>query len=273
MTHQAGPSPGNGPESIQSILVLRKVTRAVADALRPQLLDYLATLTPLYRPKAILGDYIQSGAKEPARRADKAFKELQALYESVAATKPFNLPRELKPPIDVSSVNLELTPLEYHHEAEANGERRTLTVRSPLTWILTYSGFAPTRFRELLDTKGRSNDEVQKFVLAYLALHVVVSNQPGVTQMLDALRFHVSSAALPGFGELPVTRIAVPIATVRASDQVMLQSAELTGMDAFEEVVKVDDITRLRDDFRDRLLEVVRTQAPELTAPGVGEPR
>src|SRR5436190_7574094 len=162
--NQPAPSADNGPQSIQSILDLRKVTRAVADTLRPQLLDYLATLTPLFRPKSVFGDYIQGGGKEPARRADKAFKDLLGLYETVAAAKPFNLPRELKPPIDVSSVSLELTPLEYPYEAQVNGgTARTITVRTPLTWVLTYSGFAPLRLRELLETKGRSNDEVQRF--------------------------------------------------------------------------------------------------------------
>ena len=257
--------PDNGPESIQSILVLRKVTRAVADTLRPQLFDYLATLSPLFRPKSVLGDYIQGGVKEPARRADKAFKELQALYETIAPGKPFTLPRELKPPIDVSTVSLELTPMEYQHVAQANGVSRTITVRSPLTWVLSYTGFAPTRFRELLDTKGRSNDEVQRFVLSYLALHVVIANQTGLTQMLQALHFNISSAPSPGFGDLPVTRISAPIATVRATDEVILQSAELTGMDGFEEVVSVRDIARLRDAFRDRLVDVVREHAPELS--------
>ena len=265
MTQQPGPSAGSGPESIDSILALRKVTRAVADALRPQLLEYLATLSPLFRPKTILGDYIQGGVKEPARRADKAFKELQALYESVATGKPFNLPRELKPPIDVSSVSLELTPLEYQHAAQANGISRTITVRSPLTWVLTYSGFAPPRFRELIDTKTRSNDDVQRFILSYLALHVVIANQPGLTQMLEALHFTVKSSTWPGLGDLPVPRITAPIATVRASDEVILQSAELTGMDGFEEVVNVADIAKLRNTFKDGLLEIVRSQAPGLS--------
>jgi hypothetical protein len=45
---------------------------------------------------------------------------------------------------------------------------------------------------------------------------------------------------------------------------VILQSAELTGMDAFEEVVNVDDLSKLRDPLKERLLEIARQQAPEL---------
>ena len=51
---------------------------------------------------------------------------------------------------------------------------------------------------------------------------------------------------------------------MRPSDDVVLESAELTGMDAFEEVVNVDDISRLKDSLKERLLEIVRQQTPEL---------
>jgi hypothetical protein len=269
MSQNLGPSPADGSGAIQSILVRRKLTRAVAEAVRTQMMDHLATLTPLLRPKSVLGDYIQGGAKEPGRKADKAFKELTALYESVAAAKPFNLPRDLKPPIDVSSANFEVTPLDYPHVTRINGESRTITVRSPLTWALTYTGFAPFRFKELLDTKGRSNDDVQRFLLNYLAMHVVTSNQPGVRQILETLHFPLSTSTSPAFGELPITCIGVPISTIRPSDEVIVQSAELTGVDVFEEVVNVEDIPHLRDSLKERLLEIVRTQAPELVPTGM----
>lgn len=252
------------PDNIQKLLALRKLTRAISEALRTQMGDYLATLTPLLRAKAVLGDYIQGGSKEPARRADKAFKELQSLYETVASAKPFNLPREIKPPIDVPSASLEVTPLEYTHVAQANGESRTITVRSPLTWVLTYGGFAPARLKELVQGKGRPSDELQQFVLSYLAMHVVTTNQPGLMQMLEALHFPVSSGKSAEFGDLPVTRISASVSTSRAADDLLLESAQLSGMDAFEEVVNLQDIVGMRNPQRERLLDLVRTHAPEL---------
>jgi hypothetical protein len=161
-----------------------------------------------------------------------------------------------------------VTPLEYPHVVRINGETRTITVRSPLTWALTYTGFAPTRFKELLETKGRSGDDVQRFVLHYLAMHVVTSNQPGVTHILETLHFPLSTSTSSTFGDLPITCIGVPIATIRPSDEVIVQSAELTGVDAFEEVVNVEDIPTLRDSLKDRLLDIVRSQAPELVPSG-----
>jgi hypothetical protein len=255
-----------GRNSIQQLLALRKVTRAISDTLRGQVIEYLATLTPLLRPKAVLGDYVSGAHKEPARKADKAFKELQALYETVASSKPFNLPRELKPPIDLNVVSLEITPLDYAHQAGTEGERKTVIVRSPLTWVLGYTGYTPARLTELLAARSRSVEEVQEFVLAYLVVHIVTANQPGVAQILDALHFPLSTSKSPEFGELPITRISSAISTSRASDDLIIQSADLSGMDAFEEVVNVDDISRLRDPLKDRLLEIVRSQAPELAS-------
>ena len=144
----------NGRDSIQSLLALRKLTRAITDVVRVQMTEYLKTLTPLLRPKALLGDYVQGGPKEPSRKADKAFGDLQALYEIVAATKPYNLPRELTPPLSLSSVGLEITPLDYVHVAQSGGDTRKIKVRCPLTWVLTYTDFPPTRLQELLDTQG-----------------------------------------------------------------------------------------------------------------------
>jgi hypothetical protein len=256
----------DGRDNIQSLLVLRKLTRAITDVVRVQMTEYLRTLTPLLRPKAILGEYIQGGQKEPTRKADKAFKDLQALYEVVAGTKPFNLPRELTPPLNFPALGLEITPLDYIHTVAVGSETRRIKVRCPLTWVLTYTDFPPNRLQELLETKARSIDETTRFVLSYLIIHLVTTNEPGLMQVFDALHFPLTTSKSREFGELPITRIGIGISTTRPSDSVILESAELTGMDAFEEVVKVEDLAALRDPLKDRLMEIARQQAPELAA-------
>jgi hypothetical protein len=250
-------------DNIQSLLALRKLTRAITDAVRVQMTDYLRTLTPLLRPQAILGEYIQGGQKEATRKTDKAFKDLQALYERVAPTKPLFLQRELTPPLDFPRVGLEITPLDYVHVTQVGASSRKIKVRCPLTWVLTYTDFPPNKLQELLDNKTRDAAEVQRFVLSYLILHLATQD-PALMQVFEALHFPITPTKSPQFGELPVTRIGLPVTTIRPSDAVVIESAELTGMDAFEEVVNVDDMKRLADPFRDRLLEIARQQTPEL---------
>jgi hypothetical protein len=253
----------SGLDSVKSLLVLRKLTRAIADTARTQLMEYLTTVTPLLQPQGILGDYIQGAQKETSLKADQAFKDLKAIYETAAPAKPLNLRRDLSPPFSFSNLSLEITPVDYVHTAQTESGPRKITVRSPLTWTLTYGGFAPNRLQEVLDQKVRG-DELQKFILSYILISIVLKYRPGITQMLDGLHFPVTTTTAADFGELPLTRIGIGIPTLRPSDNVVVESAELTGMDAFEEVVSVDDIGRLPDPFKERLLELARKHAPEL---------
>jgi hypothetical protein len=254
----------DGRDSTPSLLVLRKLTRAIADVVRAQMTEYLATLAPLMRPKMVLGDHVEDGTKESTRRSDKAFKELQSLYETVSTAKPFNLPRELTLPLRLVGSGLEITPVDTPHVIKSGSETRTIMVRSPLTWTLTYSGYPPTRLPELLKVKLQTGDELSQLVVSYLLMHVVTQNLPGLMSVMQALHFPISTTTLREFGPLPITRIGVDITTRRPSDDVILQSAELTGMDAFEEVVNVHDLTHLRDPLKERLLELARQHAPEL---------
>jgi hypothetical protein len=226
---------------------------------------HLATLTPLLRPTTVLGDYVQGGQKELTRKAEKSFKQLQALYDNIMPAKPFSLTRELSTPLTFSGEGLEITPFDYTHVATADGTSRNILVRAPLTWTLTYSGYGPTRLQELMNTKMRSSEDVVKFVLSYLALHVVLINQPGVLQLLEGLHFPVTTVKLPEFGDLPVTRIGPTVSTTRPSDAVIIESAELTGMDAFEEIVRVEDLSRLKEPFKERLLEIAQQHLPQST--------
>jgi hypothetical protein len=252
----------DGRDSVKSVLVLRKLTRAIAEAARSQLTEYLTTLTPLLQPQGVLGDYVQGTPKEPVLKAEQAFKDLKALYESIAPAKPLNLRRELSPPFSFSNVSLDITPLDYVHIAKTEAGPRSITVRSPLTWTLTYSGFSPKRMQEVLDQNVRG-DELQKFILSYLIIHVVARYRPGVTRMLEGLHFPVTTTTVPEFGELPITRIGIGISTHRPSDDIVVESAELTGMDTFEEVVNVEDIARLPDPFKARLMEIAGKHVPE----------
>ena len=255
----------SGRDSVQSLLALRKLTRAVTDVARVQMTEYLRTLTPLLRPKAILGEYIQGGSKEPSRKADNAFKDLQVLYDKVAAAKPFNLmTRELAAPLTFAATALEITPLDYTHAVQVGGGTRQITVRRPLTWVLTYTDFAPHRLQELVDAKARSVEELKRFLLSYLIIHLVTTNEPGLMSVFEALHFPLTTSKTPEFGELPVTRIGFGVTTTRPSDAVLLESAELTGMDAFEEVVDPEEIARLRSPLKDQLLAIARQHAPEL---------
>ncbi|HEX4951015.1 MAG TPA: hypothetical protein VFZ34_30430 [Blastocatellia bacterium] len=250
--------------SLQQLLALRKLTRAITEVLRGQMKEYLTTIAPLLRPKTALGEYIKSSARETASGASAAFKELQNLYEAIAKNKPFLLNKELDASLDIMNTSIESTPMEYVYEAKTESHSKTITITSPLQSILTYAGYAPAKLKELLADRYRTPEKVQEFIVHYLALHITITRQPGLAQMLNSLHFPLVTKRLPEFGELPITCLTSAITTIRPPDSVLIEATELSGLDAFEEVVSLEDIAGLRDPLKERLLEIARSHGENL---------
>jgi hypothetical protein len=246
---------------------LRRLTRSVADLLRGELKENLATLSPLLLPRTVFGSQLDGGgARESVRGAEANFKELQTLYETLAGGKPYNLPKELKAPVMVMSVAPELTPMEYLHPAKDGALTRNIAITSPLRWVLSYSGYGVQRLPELLANRTVTK-EVAEVVLHTLLLHFVLTRQPGVVRLLEALRFPVSSGRLSGLGELPVTFVSAPVQTIRPPDEVLIENTEISGTDAFEEVVDLGTITALSDPLHKRLTEIVEQHGQAQPSP------
>jgi len=92
---------------------------------------------------------------------------------------------------------------------QSGSDSRRISVRCPLTWVLTYSDFPPNRLKELLDAKARSIEELQRFVLNYLVMHIATTSDPALMRMFEALHFPLTSSKSPEFGDLPITRIGI----------------------------------------------------------------
>jgi hypothetical protein len=237
----------------QKLIERRKVTRGVADLMRTELKQYLSTLMPLFQPRALLGHYVQGAGKEPARGGDRVFKELVGAYEAVSGSKPFSLPRDLKPPLPVDSNALEFVPLEYAHTVKGRKASKNVTVTSPMRWVLSYSGFGPDRLREALAAGDSSGATIQEHVLHQLVLHVAFQ-QKGVSALFEALRFPASTEHFPDLGGLPITVVSAAVATVRPPDETIIESTEISGSDAFEEIIDVAAVRELPDPMREKLL-------------------
>jgi hypothetical protein len=103
-----------------------------------------------------------------------------------------------------------------------------------------------------------------------LLLQVVLTRQAGVAKILEGLRFPVSTDKRPESGDLPLAYVSAPLATVLPPDAVIIESTEISGTDAFEEVVSVDEMARLKDPLRETLLELVKKHAETLLPPQGG---
>lgn len=241
----------------QKLLTLRKLTRTTGEIVSNQMKEYITTLTPLFRQRAVFGDHIQGNGKETVKGAEQAFKELQNLYEAIATVAPFRLPKELNSPLMQMTSSLELTPWEYIHIAKTDKESKAITVTCPFKSIITYTGYSPQRLRELLTNPNRNDGELQQFVLHYLTMHIVISKQPGLTQILNTLHFPLASNQLSNFGALPITYMTSSVSSSLPPDALVIESTELSGKDVFEELIDIDDIANLRDPFKERLMSTL----------------
>jgi hypothetical protein len=57
--------------------------------------------------------------------------------------------------------------------------------------------------------------------------------------------------------------ISSTLSTLRPSDEVIIENTEISGTDAFEELINTEDITRLANPFKDSLASVLRSHGFE----------
>ena len=237
---------------ISRLLQLRKLTRAISAHVSEQLQSHLLTLSPLLHPRTVFGAHVRTGA-QAVKGSDDALAELRELYGQAEKSRKFNLPRDLATPMDVFSATVAITPLEAIHSFD--GERK-ITLISPLKWTLSYRGYGLRHLQKLI-AGGASQQDVQTAVLHHLMLHVVLKRRVDLQRLLEDLRFPLQTESPESVAPLPVPTLAAPLPTVRPSDDVILQSTELSGTATFEEVIDEAGI----DAIEDPLVKQIRTLA------------
>ncbi len=234
--------------STKRLLFLRRVTRAVSEYLVSQLKDHLTTLSPLMRPRRLLGDYIESGTPEQVVDADKNFALLNEIYAK-AAGKPFDLPRPLRPPLKPIGLSLEIYPWEYRYEIHSGTASKAVTITSPVRFVMSYaSGMSLSRLRHgVLGSEDHKQEDFREFVIRCCLTHLMLNRYAGITNLFRSLRWDVDVMTSQELGSLPLATLAAPLRTVLPPDDIILESTELSGMPQFEEVVDVDAVSSVSD--------------------------
>jgi hypothetical protein len=198
--------------------------------------------------------------KEVVKGADRSFQDLESLYGTIARKRPYDLGIGLTPPLPINTSALEIQPFDYPHVARSERQSKRVMVTAPLTWIVTYAGFSLARLRALVADPNRSREELQRVLTHHLLLHVVLERKSGLRALLGALNFPVKTETVAEFGELPLTIITSAVKTERPPDDVILESTDLSGVDATEEIVRVTNVAAMTDVRRKRLLDIVEAE-------------
>ena len=245
--------------SIGRLLFLRKVTRAVSDYLVSELKEHLSTISPLLRPRRLLGDYIESGSPEQVVDADKNFAVLNEIY-SKAAGKPFELPRPLRPPLKPVGLAIEVYPWEFRQEIRADGASNTVTITSPVRYVISYaSGLSLSRLRQgVAGKEEQKKEDIREFVIRCCLMNTMLNRNAGITNLFRALRWEVNTATSPDLGGLPLTTLTAPLQSMLPPDKLILESTEMSGMPLFEEVIDVNMISQISDPLAQRVTNIMK---------------
>lgn len=247
---------------ISRLLTLRSLTTPLAELFARHARDHLTNLAPLLSPRALLGDLIL-GEKNVAKGSNLAFQELNNLYQHVSKSATLGLLSELRPPLEIFGLTPEIFPASYEYTPP--GHSKSITVITPLKWVLIYKDLGPHRLAELVAAHSRSDGgELKSCVLHYLVMQILANRRPGVAPVLEALRFRLSSAPATEFGGVPFTYLSAPIATVRPPDALIIQSTQISGTNSFEEVVDASAIATLADPLGEEVRAVVRQHSAGL---------
>lgn len=236
---------------------LHTLTVEVQKICRGQLRAYLDTLAPLFRPRRVLGDLMEGAGKESVVAADQNLNELRETYFK-ACGRPFDLRKELPMPLESVGTQIGLYEWEYTHDARSERESRTITVVSPLTWVLAYpSTYSLSMLRQVIAGKQERDAEgVRSFVLRSCLMHLQFSKL-NLKALFEGLRYRVEVRKSPQLGELPLVTITAPIRTLRPADDLLMSATGLSGRTGFEEVLDDYEASHIADPFQTQILKVV----------------
>jgi hypothetical protein len=230
---------------------LHEITEQIEKECQSQLRTYLDVLAPLFRPRRVLGNFIEGPGTENVSGADRNFSDLREIFFK-ACGRPFDLRKELPSPIESVPGQLQLHQWEYSYDVTSDRDRKTIPVVSPLTWVLSYpSTYSFPMIRQLLPANQSHDTESSRtFVLRASLMYLMFAKLPGLTTLFEGLRYHVEFRKSAQLGELPIVTLSAPFATYRPSDEVLMRATGYAGRPGFVEVINPEEAANVVDPMR-----------------------
>jgi hypothetical protein len=245
------------PLSFENLPEARAKTEAVSQVLEQKLVEYVETLRPLLAPQRVFGRFV--GGKEAVGNVERAYTQLAEQFQAVCPSLGL---APSAPDEELSNVdNLpHCYPWEYSYEAKTGKESKSLTLTSPVRWVLTYkSPYTLSQFRQAVSGKGeRSTREVRQFVVNALAMVQLLKSFPKLIQLLTDLRFDIRFEPLPNLGTLPLATVQCCVPSYRPSDDLLLAATRFSGVPAFIELIDLEALATLPDPLRITLTKLTQ---------------
>ncbi len=239
-------------------LELRQETEKITHLLTKRLKGHLEVIKPLFIPRLLLGNYVKSAFMDEVPGTDKAFAELQEMYETVC-DKPFALPRRLTPPLPPILNQLETVPFQYSLSIEESKDT-IISIISPTQWILSYRSDCPlNRLRAMISgQEPRQPDEMRQTLINHLIMVIFLKHFPALSQLIEDLRYQVEIREIADLGMLPVVILRSPVETFLPHDDFIVQITKLSGVPAFQEIIDPGGVENISDPLKTVLKNLIR---------------
>lgn len=246
--------PSDKAVTLQDLPELRRKSEGVSKFLRDQITAHLETLRPLFAPERLFGKY--AGGKVDVNGAERALAELQQAYKPFTS-KPFDLPEPLEQHwLTLVGNALELHPWEYVHPVQG----KPITITSPVCWVVNYrSNYSLAQVKNVLNGKEAvRHDYLRQFLVNALVLQLVLSRNPGLTQLFQDLRYEIKVQTPAELKRLPVVTITSYLASFRPADDLIQAATAFSGVPAFIELLNLDAVHTAKDSLKEKLDELLK---------------
>ncbi len=234
----------------------RDVSQHIVQFLNARLSGYLSTITPLFSPRKILGEFMDSAYKERVPGADANFAEIEQRYKKIVR-ETFDMPSKLGTPLANIKNQLEVYPWEYLYQLD-DDNNQTVRISSPVKWVIAYAG--AYTLPDLLEQRVRGEkpdaEDIKQLVVNSLTLWCLIEQSPDIVQLLGDLRFTVSIETALASGELPYVVLTSSAPAFRPQDELIRTVTQLSGKPVFGELIDVDAIGDIPDLFSEKLQEL-----------------
>jgi len=262
MSGQANPS---DHLNVEQVLRLHNLTKDVSKFCERQLRTYLDALAPIFRARRILGDHVEGSGREGAVGADQNLAELKEAFR-IACGRPIDLHRPLTTPIESLSTQLQINAWEYTYDVASGSDRKRITVRSPLTWVISYpSTYSLSMLRQVIaGDHEREQNHIAAFVVRACVLSLMFEKLPGLKDLWSGLRYRVEVRKSKELGDVPLVTVSAPFPSMRPSDEVVFMASGLSGQNSFEEIIDLDAVRQMPDPCWDQIQKLLQPHGEKL---------
>lgn len=236
---------------------LRQASQKISQHLQKRLSSYLSTLSPLFAPRKVLGEFMQSAFTDKVPGADSRFVELEEAFKTICR-EGFELNAKLTTPVPNIKNNLEIEHWKYQYNVGGDAGSKVV-ISSPVRWVLGYAGgySLSDLLEQRVEGEAPSSDDVKSLVLRSLTVAKLIDMSPAVADLLRDLRFPMEVVSSPDVGNVPGVAIAAQLPTFRPQDSLIETVIQLSGMPVFEELIDLDSVAGLDDPFKDEILKLI----------------